>query len=92
MFWTPKIAPNDLKRVDRLEEQVESLTRRLESVMVDLDEFYSKVNKARQRVVKEEKDAARSGGVGLAVADGGAGVSREAMKAVVRDRLRLGRA
>jgi len=91
-LFSRKIAADDLKRVDRLEEQVESLTRRLESVMVDLDEFYAKVNKARQRVVKEDRDAARGAGSPLAVADGGQSVSREALKAQLRERIRSGRA
>lgn len=61
-FGHRSIAPDDLKRVDLLEERTESLTRRMAALMEDLDEFYSKVNKARQRVVKEDRDALRLGG------------------------------
>lgn len=63
-FWHRKIAPDDLRRVDVLEEKVDSLTRRHASLLEDLEEFYAKVNKARQRVVKEDRDASRvAGGV-----------------------------
>ena len=77
-FFSPKISADDLGRVNRLEEAVESLQRRLESMCVDLDEFYGKVNKARQRVVKEERDAARMGPV-----------SPEMDRAVMKSQLRL---
>ena len=59
-FGPSKIAPDDLRRVDLLEEKVESLTRRHAALIEDLEEFYAKVNKARQRVVKEDRDAARA--------------------------------
>lgn len=62
MFWHRKIAQDDLRRVDLLEEKVESLTRRHASLIEDLEEFYAKVNKARQRVVKEDRDAGRVAG------------------------------
>lgn len=62
-FGPSKIAPDDLRRVDVLEEKVESLTRRHASLIEDLEEFYSKVNKARQRVVKEDRDAGRVAGM-----------------------------
>jgi len=60
-FGSRKIAADDLKRVDLLEEKVDSLVRRYASLVEDLEEFYAKVNKARQRVVKEDRDAARTG-------------------------------
>lgn len=81
MFWSRKVAPDDLKRVDRLEEQVESILRRLESMLVDLEEFYAKTNKARQRVVKEDRDAAGRAG---ALPE-----TREMAKAQLRARFRL---
>ena len=62
-FGAPKIGSDDLRRVDLLEEKTESLTRRMASLMEDLEEFYSKVNKARQRVVKEDRDAGRMAGM-----------------------------
>lgn len=54
-FGHQKIAPDDLKRVNILEEKVDSLMRRMHSMAEDLEEFYAKVNKARQRVVAAEK-------------------------------------
>lgn len=84
-FSKPKIAPDDLRRVDRLEEQVESLTRRMHSLIEDLEEFYAKVNKARQRVVKEDRDAARNGQPQLPF-----GGTREEQKAALRAQLRAG--
>jgi len=58
-FGPRPIAQDDLKRVDLLEEKTESLARRMANLMEDLDEFYAKVNKARQRVVKEDRDASK---------------------------------
>lgn len=67
-----------------LEEKVDSLHRRFAALMEDLEEFYSKVNKARQRVVKEERDAIRKG-------EGPAGpVTRDELKAQLRARMRTG--
>ena len=60
MFWTRKISPDDLGRVDRLEERVESLVRRFESLSVENEEFYTKTNRARQRVIKQEADQLRA--------------------------------
>ena len=60
-FWNSKIAPDDLRRVSILEEKVESVQRRLEGLLLDLEDFYAKVNKARQRVVKSDRDAAAAG-------------------------------
>jgi len=75
-FGPRPIAQDDLKRVDLLEEKTESLTRRMANLMEDLDEFYAKVNKARQRVVKEDRDASRLVGA--------ADESREQTKARLR--------
>lgn len=82
-FGSPKISQDDLKRVDRLEEITASMARRIEGMEVDLEEFYQKVNKARQRVVKEERDQARAGG-------GEVQLTREQQKAALRARLRSG--
>lgn len=75
-FGPSPITGNDLKRVDLLEEKVESMARRMASLLEDVEEFYFKVNKARQRVVKAESDAAR--------APGFADESREQQKARLR--------
>lgn len=83
-FIRPRISPDDLGRLVILEEKVDSLTRRFAALMEDLEEFYSKVNKARQRVVKEEADARRKG---EQVPEG---LSREEQKARLRARLRAG--
>lgn len=82
-FGSRKIAPDDLVRLTSVEEKVESLTRRYESLCVDLEEFYAKVNKARQRVVKEDRDAAKATPGVLDM-----GGSPAAMKSALRQRLR----
>lgn len=84
-FSRPKIAPDDLGRLVLLEEKVESLGRRFAALVEDLEEFYAKVNKARQRVVKEERDAAKRG-----EQESDFPVSREAQKAAIRARMRAG--
>jgi hypothetical protein len=81
---------NDLRRLNLVVEDVESLKRRMEALVVDLDEFYAKANKARQRVVKEDRDAARVAGAGSGGAVGVGEVPREVLKAQLRARLRHG--
>jgi len=61
-FGPSPITQNDLKRVDLIEEKLESMSRRMVSLIEDVEEFYFKVNKARQRVVKAESDAAKAPG------------------------------
>ena len=92
-FGRSKIAPDDLKRLDRLEERVESYERRQAAVLEDVDEYFRKINKARQRVVKEESDAAKGGsgsGAGGAMALGTMPMSRDSLKSQLRARLRGG--
>jgi len=89
-FGRSVTAPDDLRRLNQAVEDVESLKRRMESLVVDLDEFYAKANKARQRVVKEERDAARAGGAVGGGEVGGAEVPRELLKAQLRARMRRG--
>ena len=81
---------NDLRRLNLVVEDVESLKRRMESLVVDLEEFYAKTNKARQRVVKEDRDAARLGGGAGGGDVGVAEVPREVLKARLRARMRQG--
>lgn len=56
--WSRPEQPEDVRkqlREDR--ERIESLERRMGSLVQDVEEFYAKVNKARQRVNKEDRDA-----------------------------------
>ena len=87
-FGPYKAAPDDRKRLDALEEKVESLTRRIGSLIEDVEEFYAKVNKARQRVVKEDRDAGRAGHpVGVAELPPVV-TSKESLRAQMRARIR----
>lgn len=55
--FSPRTTSEDVsKRLNRLEEDTESLRRRMTSLVEDVDEYFRKVNKARQRVNKEERD------------------------------------
>lgn len=88
-FGQPKIAPDDLRRVRELEERVSRFERQLAAVLEDIDEYFRKINKARQRVVKEDADVGRAAAVGR----GAVGVaevppSRETLKAQLRAKLR----
>lgn len=83
-FSRPKISQDDLGRLVLLEEKVDSLGRRFAALLEDLEEFYSKVHKARQRVNKEDRDAARNGNSDLPL-------TREQQKALLRQNLRQGR-
>lgn len=82
-FSRPKISPDDLGRLVLLEEKVDSLGRRFNALLEDLEEFYAKVHKARQRVNKEERDALRTGSTATAL-------TREEQKAQLRAQLRTG--
>lgn len=93
LFRRPE-QPEDVRRQLRDHtERLESLERRYGSLVADVEEFYAKVNKARQRVVKEERDAAAaSGGKGGGAGDpvGVAELPREVLKAQLRARMRAG--
>ncbi len=80
-------APDDLRRLEAVEEKVESVLRRMTSLLEDVDEYFAKINKARQRVVKEERDAAKAGGLGAAQ---DAPMDRATLKATLRARLGRG--
>lgn len=80
-------APDDLRRLEAVEEKVESVLRRMTSLMEDVDEYFTKINKARQRVVKEERDALKAGSV---VAAEAGPVDRAVLKAQIRQRLTRG--
>lgn len=83
-FSRPRISQDDLGRLVLLEEKVDSLGRRFAALLEDLEEFYSKVHKARQRVNKEDRDAQRNG-------HGELPLTREQQKALLRANLRQGR-
>lgn len=90
-FGRSLTAPDDLRRLNQLVEDVESLKRRMGSLVEDVDEYFAKINKARQRVVKEERDAQAAGGRAVAGgAVGGGEVPREVLKAQLRARMRAG--
>lgn len=76
-------APDDLRRLEAVEERTQSLHRQMAALLVDLEEFYAKVNKARQRVNKEERDASAR-----AVLPDLSQLSPEAQKAELRRRIK----
>lgn len=55
MFWRRKIAPDDLQRLDALEERVARFERQQAALLEDVDEYFRKINKARQRVDAQER-------------------------------------
>lgn len=84
--FTPRQLPeDDHRRLNQVVESLESLSRRMTSLAEDVDEYFAKINKARQRVVKEEKDAARAGS---AVAGGPVGVGSVPGPGMTKDELR----
>jgi hypothetical protein len=80
-FSKPTTTEDVSKRLNRLEEETESLRRRFSSLVEDVDEYFRKVNKARQRVVKEERDGEIRTEVPL-------NETREQQKARLRQQLR----
>lgn len=92
-FGRYRLPEDDRRQLRECTERLESLERRFAALSEDVAEFYAKVNKARQRVVKEERDAQASGaGAGQrgAVGVDEVPMTREMQKAVLRARLRNG--
>lgn len=93
LFGRQKIAVDDLRRLTELEDRVNRYERQLAAVLEDVDEYFRKINKARQRVVKQDADAASTQGsvAGGAVAVGAVpSVSRAVLKEQIRARMRSG--
>jgi hypothetical protein len=82
-FAPSRMAEDDHRRLNKVVEDVESLSRRFASIVEEVDEYFRKVNKARQRVVKEDADAKTRGEA--------APTPGELTKDVLRQRVRLTR-
>jgi len=85
-FGARTLPEDDHRRLNRLTEDVESLQRRFASIVEEVDEYFRKVNKARQRVVKEDADREKS-----ASAVNTTGSLVGLTKAELRQRVRLSR-
>lgn len=90
-FGPSRLPEDDHRRLNRVVEDVESLSRRVSALVQDVEEFYAKVNKARQRVVKEERDASARVAGGEVAGAGVVGplpVTKDELRARLRARRR----